>query len=280
MIEVPAVSAFCMSFVGEVAGPAEEPRIQDADARRRADREEAAAAWRELSRALSLSGPREITAIDESLPWFGMNALIHYLTPYGLEQFSGAAWGTRDVCQGPIDLLLCQERYAEAKQVLRILFSRQDPDGGWPQWWMFDSYASVRADGAHGDVIYWCILALCSYLKTSGDFAFLDERLPFFARVPEGALRHSSADDAEPALRRTSSSSTSTASPASFTLVRPRYRVGSVRRRRLERLATACQRGARAPHGLELDGADVLPGLRRVIARHASARAGRTKRAS
>jgi cellobiose phosphorylase len=109
-----------------------------------------------------------------------MNALVHFLTPYGLEQFSGAAWGTRDVCQGPLDLLVCQERYTEAKQVLRVLFSHQNADGGWPQWWMFDRYRSVRADGAHGDVVYWCMLALCSYIRASGDLAILDEPLPYF----------------------------------------------------------------------------------------------------
>jgi len=181
VLEVPRATAFSMSFVGEVAQPAGAARAEAPDARRKRDSEDATAAFRALSRSLSLRGPRDIAAIDEVLPWFASNALVHYLTPYGLEQFSGAAWGTRDVCQGPIDLLLSQEKLAEAKQVLRILFSRQDPDGGWPQWWMFDRYDTVRADSAHGDVIYWCILALSSYLRVSSDFAFLDERLPFFA---------------------------------------------------------------------------------------------------
>lgn len=185
VLDVPEASAFCMSFVGEVTGPVDVGPIDDPDAERRSDGEAAVSAWRELSRGLTLSGPRAIAAVSEILPWYGMNALIHFLTPYGLEQFSGAAWGTRDVCQGPIDLLLCQEKYLEARQVLRTVFSNQHPDGGWPQWWMFDSYQSVRADGAHGDVIYWCILALCSYVKATGDFSILDEPLPYFQ--PEGA---------------------------------------------------------------------------------------------
>lgn len=180
VIEVAETSAFCLSFVGEVAGPVRASGMADADAQRRSDCDEAAAAWRELSRELHLSGAQDIAAIREILPWYGMNALVHLLTPYGLEQFSGAAWGTRDVCQGPLDLLLCQEKYAEAKQVLRSVFSHQNRDGGWPQWWMFDRYRSVRAPDAHGDVVYWCILALCSYIKVSGDFAILDEPLPWF----------------------------------------------------------------------------------------------------
>ncbi|MET0390217.1 MAG: hypothetical protein ABW321_29870, partial [Polyangiales bacterium] len=179
-LDVPATTAFWMSIVGEVDGPASTSVIPDAEVARRAAMEDAAAAWRELSRGLTVSGHNDIAAIREILPWYAGNALVHFLTPYGLEQFSGAAWGTRDVCQGPIELLLCHEKYAEAKQVLRVLFSRQDPDGGWPQWWMFDRYRTVRADSAHGDVIYWCVLALCSYVRASGDFAVLDEPLPYF----------------------------------------------------------------------------------------------------
>lgn len=185
VLEVPEATTFCMSFVGEVTGPSDRGRIVDADAERRSDGAAAASAWRELSRGLRLQGPEAIGAIGEILPWYGLNALVHYLTPYGLEQFSGAAWGTRDVCQGPIDLLLTQEKYDQARHLLRVVFSNQQPDGGWPQWWMFDSYRSVRADSAHGDVIYWCILALCSYVRASGDFSILEEELPFFQ--PDGA---------------------------------------------------------------------------------------------
>ena len=34
--------------------------------------------------------------------------LVHYLSPHGLEQFGGAAWGTRDVSQGPTEFFSCQ----------------------------------------------------------------------------------------------------------------------------------------------------------------------------
>jgi cellobiose phosphorylase len=122
----------------------------------------------------------DIIAIREILPWYGMNALTHYLTPYGLEQFGGAAWGTRDVSQGPVDLLLAMEKYAEARKVLGIIFSNQNPDGGWPQWWMFDSYHNIRADEAHGDIFYWCIIALANYIKVTGDLKVLDEILPYY----------------------------------------------------------------------------------------------------
>jgi len=109
-----------------------------------------------------------------------MNALTHFLTPYGLEQFSGAAWGTRDVSQGPVDLLLTMEKYEEARKVLEIIFSNQNTDGGWPQWWMFDSYNYIRANDSHGDVYYWVIIALSDYIKVTSDYSILDMKLPYF----------------------------------------------------------------------------------------------------
>ena len=46
-----------------------------------------------------------MAALSEWLPWLQNNALVHYLAPRGLEQYSGGGWGTRDVCQGPVGLL-------------------------------------------------------------------------------------------------------------------------------------------------------------------------------
>ncbi|MCX6283880.1 MAG: hypothetical protein NTW31_06580 [Bacteroidetes bacterium] len=181
VLKVKGTSDFCLSFVGEVCSPAKELNIEDADEQLSFDCREARNAWQDLSLNLSLEGAQDdIAAIQEILPWYGMNALTHFLTPYGLEQFSGAAWGTRDIAQGPFDLLLCMEKYAEAKQVLRIIFSNQNSDGGWPQWWMFDSYSEIRADSSHGDVVYWCIIALSNYIKVTGDFKILDEVLPYY----------------------------------------------------------------------------------------------------
>jgi len=174
-------SDFCMSFIGEVGSAAQFVKIENADDQWSADCKDAQTVWQDLCLNLSLNGDQEDTAaIQEILPWYGMNALTHFLTPYGLEQFSGAAWGTRDIAQGPFDMLLCMEKYDEARQVLRIIFSNQNTDGGWPQWWMFDSYFNIRADSSHGDVFYWCIIALSNYLKVTGDLKILDEILPYY----------------------------------------------------------------------------------------------------
>jgi cellobiose phosphorylase len=181
VLDVRETSDFCMSFMGEVCSTSKIIKIKDVDDQWFSDCQDARSAWQDLCLNLSLEGDQEdIAAIREILPWYGMNALTHFLTPYGLEQFSGAAWGTRDVCQGPLDLLLCMEKYDAARQVLCIIFSNQNPDGGWPQWWMFDSYSNIRADSAHGDVFYWCIIALGNYIKVTGDLKLLDEILPYY----------------------------------------------------------------------------------------------------
>ena len=181
-LEIKKTSEFCMSFLGEICAPTNLTTIGNPDNQWQSDCNEALLLWENLSLNLDLQGKQDdVAAIQEIIPWFGLNALIHYLTPYGLEQFGGAAWGTRDVSQGPIDLLLSLEKHEEAKQVLRIIFSNQNPDGGWPQWWMFDSYTNIRANEAHGDIAYWCLLGLCSYIKTSGDFDILNEELPYFS---------------------------------------------------------------------------------------------------
>ncbi|QQS51649.1 MAG: hypothetical protein IPM71_02685 [Bacteroidota bacterium] len=181
VLKVEETFAFCMSFIAEVVSSSELTELKDADSRFDADCRSAQYSWKELSLNLELKSLHpDIAAINEILPWYGMNALIHFLTPYGLEQFSGAAWGTRDVSQGPIDLLLTMGKYDEAKQVLHTIFSNQNPDGGWPQWWMFDSYSSIRAHDSHGDVFYWVIIALSDYIKITGDYSILDDIVPFY----------------------------------------------------------------------------------------------------
>ena len=180
-IGVKSTDRFSMSFVGEVCAAVPIEKIKNNDQQFDFDCLNAREALKDMSLGLSLKGNHtDLHAIQEIMPWYCMNAVTHFLTPHGLEQFGGAAWGTRDVSQGPFDLLLTLQKYNEAKQVLRTLFSNQNPAGDWPQWWMFDSYFNVRAADCHGDVYYWCIIALGSYIKVTGDIKFLDEILPYY----------------------------------------------------------------------------------------------------
>jgi cellobiose phosphorylase len=139
---------FCMSITGEVCFAVQTGKIKDADKQWLSDCQDARSFWQELCLHLSLKGEHKDTAaIQEILPWYGMNALTHFLTPYGLEQFSGAAWGTRDVAR-TVDLL-CMER-----KLHRCVFCFQ-PESGWRMgsMGMFDSSLRSGADSSHGDVL-------------------------------------------------------------------------------------------------------------------------------
>ena len=103
---------------------------------------------------------------------------MHLTVAHGLEQYTGAAWGTRDVCQGPVEFLLALEHDEPVKDILRIVFAQQShASGDWPQWFMLDPYADIRDRHSHGDVIVWPLKALCDYLDATNDLAFLDERI-------------------------------------------------------------------------------------------------------
>jgi cellobiose phosphorylase len=122
-----------------------------------------------------------VARIADIVPWFTHNALVHYLSPRGLEQYSGGGWGTRDVCQGPMELLLASGHMAPIRDLLLRVLGAQSPDGDWPQWFMFfERDRHIRAGDSHGDIVFWPVLALSQYLIASGDAQLLDQRVPFF----------------------------------------------------------------------------------------------------
>ena len=134
--------------------------------------------WRSLTRGVrvrSATNSADALAVDTVFPWLAHDAMIHLTAPHGLEQYTGGAWGTRDVCQGSIELLLTLEHDRPAKEILRILFAQQYEDSGdWPQWFMLEPYSVVQDRASHGDIIVWPLKALCDYIEATGDFAFLD----------------------------------------------------------------------------------------------------------
>jgi cellobiose phosphorylase len=138
--------------------------------------------WRDLV-ALELRAPEspDVARLAAIMPWLAHDALIHYLAPRGLEQYSGGGWGTRDVSQGPVELLLSLGHTAPVRALLKLVFRNQNPDGDWPQWFMFfERERGIRAGDSHGDIVFWPLLALAQYLLASGEGALLDETLPFF----------------------------------------------------------------------------------------------------
>ena len=137
--------------------------------------------WRKLTRGVRVRSAKDSAdalAVDTILPWLAHDGMIHLTAPHGLEQYTGGAWGTRDVCQGSIELLLTLEHDRPVKEILRILFAQQyEESGDWPQWFMLEPYSVIQDRESHGDIIVWPLKALCDYIEATGDFAFLDEAI-------------------------------------------------------------------------------------------------------
>ncbi len=112
--------------------------------------------------------------------WYTHNMLVHYLSPHGLEQFGGAAWGTRDVSQGPTEFFLAVNRPDVVVSIIEHLFENQFiEDGHWPQWFMFDRYEEQKATESHGDVIVWPLKVVADYLEQTGDMTILQKEIPY-----------------------------------------------------------------------------------------------------
>jgi cellobiose phosphorylase len=122
----------------------------------------------------------DLSRLNDVLRWYLHDALIHCATPHGLEQYSGAAWAVRDVCQGPVELLVATDNVAPLRDLLKILYEHQyHQTGDWPQWFMFDRNREVRAADSHADVIHWPIKALCDYIEATDDHSILDEQVAY-----------------------------------------------------------------------------------------------------
>jgi 1,2-beta-oligoglucan phosphorylase len=169
-----------VAVVGSLADPGEAERLA-AKYEHRIDAAAllapAARYWERVTRGLRIRGSApEVAALDAICPWLAHNAMVHLTVPHGLEQYTGAAWGTRDVCQGPVEFLLPLEHDEPVKEILRIVFAEQhESQGDWPQWFMLEPYAAIRDRHSHGDVIIWPLKALCDYIEATNDLAFLDE---------------------------------------------------------------------------------------------------------
>ncbi len=117
--------------------------------------------------------------LNETVWWYTHNALIHYAMPHGLEQPGGAAWGTRDVCQGPAEFFLSTQHYSLARNTLLNIFAHQDiHTSEWPQWFMFDRY-HMNPGECHGDIIFWPLKYIADYLQSTGDNSILNENVPY-----------------------------------------------------------------------------------------------------
>jgi len=142
--------------------------------------------WDAISRSVQLRPPAgsplacQVAQLNTVLPWFAHDALVHYLSPRGLEQSTGGGWGTRDVCQGPVGLLIALGQSAPLRDLVLRVFRAQNARGDWPQ--SFEFYPREFRGGqgdAHGDVVFWPVLALGEYLAVTGDASVFGEQISF-----------------------------------------------------------------------------------------------------
>lgn len=119
-----------------------------------------------------------ITRMNHILPWFIHNGMIHLTVPHGIEQYNGGAWGTRDVTQGSVEMLLALGRHASCREIILLTYRHQFiGENNWPQWFMTDPFGWIQQAHCHGDIPLWPLKALCDYIEASGDFAILDEQV-------------------------------------------------------------------------------------------------------
>ncbi|MCB0323303.1 MAG: hypothetical protein KDD69_06995 [Bdellovibrionales bacterium] len=155
--------------------------------------------WQERTLELRYIAPQgsplaaRVEELEAILPWFIQNAYIHYLSPRGLEQYSGGGWGTRDVVQGPLEMLLPLGKEPAVRDLLLRVFRQQNPDGDWPQWFMFfERERSIRPGDSHGDIVFWPLLAVGEYLLQSQDKSLLEEEIPFYHPDGDAAAERAS----------------------------------------------------------------------------------------
>ena len=181
-----STNELAFAVVGSLSDPHEAERLAAKYSGRSDDgalQAQALSQWRRVMRGVRIAGAEAgaaTSAIAAILPWLVHDAMVHLTVPHGLEQYTGGAWGTRDVCQGPIELLLALEHDQPAREILRLVFAQQYAQrGDWPQWFMLEPYSIIQAREAHGDVIVWPLKALCDYVEATGDFAILGEPVPW-----------------------------------------------------------------------------------------------------
>lgn len=119
-----------------------------------------------------------VMRMNHILPWFAHNGMIHLTVPHGIEQYNGGAWGTRDVTQGSVEMLLALGRHASCREIILLTYRHQFiGENNWPQWFMTDPFGWIQQAHCHGDIPLWPLKALCDYIEASGDFSILEEQV-------------------------------------------------------------------------------------------------------
>ena len=109
--------------------------------------------------------------------------------------FGGRGIGFRDSSQDIMGVLSSMP--GEAKELLEKLLSVQKADGSAMHQFYASTMVANEGDSRehadrpnyYGDDQLWIVLAVCAYLKETGDLAFLQQQLPFYDKKLELAAR-------------------------------------------------------------------------------------------
>ena len=183
VLEIEATNTFSMTIQGKIDGDRFAQKLPDFDEEVRGYRHHFKQTMNGFKLSQNGGVTHELEKLNITAWWYTHNMFVHYLVPHGLEQYGGAAWGTRDVCQGPFEYFLAMGHHGVMRSILLTVFSHQfENDGNWPQWFMFDKYVDIQASESHGDIVAWPLYVIATYLSVTGDYQILDEAIPYMDR--------------------------------------------------------------------------------------------------
>ena len=183
VLETEATASWTMTVQGLLHGEDREFTVRDFKAETERYREFFEKVMNGFKLTLGGESKEELEKMNATAWWYTHNMLVHYSVPHGLEQYGGAAWGTRDVCQGPTEYFMATQNYEGVKEIIKKVYTHQYEDtGNWPQWFMFDKYFRIQSEESHGDIIVWPLKVLSDYLTITKDYSILEEKVPYTVR--------------------------------------------------------------------------------------------------
>lgn len=139
--------------------------------------------WSDMASSLKFRGGSDsekesVERLNAIVPWYVHNGMIHFTVPHGVEQYNGGAWGSRDVTQGSVELLLAFGSNETCREVILDVYRHQYEEGHhWPQWFMLQPFGEIMQSHSHGDIPMWPIKSLCDYLEVTNDFGIFNEQV-------------------------------------------------------------------------------------------------------
>ena len=145
----------------------------------RNEREKALAWWRERVSALTVKTPSEV--LDRYLNGWCLYQVTACRMMARTSQYqNGGAFGFRDQLQDAAALLYTWPE--RTREQLLLAASRQFEEGDVQHWWHPPQGAGVRT--RISDDLLWLPWVLCRYCAVTGDWAILDEPVPYLAAKP------------------------------------------------------------------------------------------------